>query len=243
MLNKFKHIPADVITHFNGGDGWALASHVALSMIMALFPFLIFATSMAGFLGTEVRADDMVDLVFETWPDHVAEPITREMNAVLSRPHAGFLTIGIGLAMFFASSGVEAVRVALNRAYRVTDDRSFLFCRLQSLLFVIFGAIILLIVSSLLVLVPLLSTFVEKAAPFLKEYETTFWFVRFCLAMFALAFALFACHAWLPAGRQPISRLWPDILATLVIWLAMEVLLNRVDGEPSVQVGTSQFMS
>lgn len=227
MLNKFKHILADVIANFNEADGWAMASHVALSMIMALFPFLIFATAMAGFLGHDVRASDMVDLVFEAWPDQVAEPLTREIDAVLNGSHAGFLTVGIALALFFASYGVDAVRVALNRSYRVHEDRSFVFCRLQSLLFVILGAIVLLVVSFLLVLVPLLSTFAEKAVPYLKEYETTFWFVRVCLSVCTLAFALFACHAWLPAGRRPIAHLWPGILATLVIWLAAAGLFAK----------------
>lgn len=54
-------------------------------------------------------------------------------------PHASFLRLGIALALFFASNGVEAIRVALNRAYRTRDDRWFLYCRLQSLFFVIAG--------------------------------------------------------------------------------------------------------
>ena len=226
-MTKVKRVLADVIANFNDADGWAMASHVALSMMMALFPFLIFATAMAGFLGHEVRASDMVDLVFATWPDQVAEPITREIEAVLNGSHYGFLTVGIALALFFASNGVDAVRVALNRSYLVHEDRSFVFCRLKCLLFVILGAIVLIVVSFLLALVPLLSAFAEKAVPYLKEYETTFWFVRFCLAIFALAFALFASHAWLPAGRRPISDLWPGILATLVIWLAAAGLFAK----------------
>ena len=30
-------------------DGWAIASHIALSALMALFPFLIVITALAGF--------------------------------------------------------------------------------------------------------------------------------------------------------------------------------------------------
>jgi len=210
----------ETISHFNNDDGWAMASHVALSMIMALFPFLIFATSVAGFLGNGDRASDIVSLVFETWPDQIAEPIAREVNTVLNQTHAGFLTLGIGLALFFASNGVEAIRSALNRAYRVTENRSLLYCRMQSFLFVFLGAIILLVVSSLLFLVPLISTYAEKFVPVLKEHETSIWFIRFCLAIATLSFALFACHAWLPAGDRPVSALWPGILATLLFWFA-----------------------
>ena len=46
-----RRIVADALGHFSRDDGWAMASHVALSTLMALFPFLIFATTLAVFLG------------------------------------------------------------------------------------------------------------------------------------------------------------------------------------------------
>ena len=41
---------ADSMGHLNADDGWAMASHVALSGLMALFPFLIFVAALAGFI-------------------------------------------------------------------------------------------------------------------------------------------------------------------------------------------------
>ncbi len=134
--------------HFNQSDGWAMSSHVALSLMIAIFPFLIFAASLAGFLGYETRTGDIVELVFEYWPEEIAAPIVREINIVFTRGNLGFLTIGIGLALFFASNGVEAVRVALNRAYRDQDDRSILAQRLQSIMFILVAAMLILMGAS-----------------------------------------------------------------------------------------------
>ncbi len=220
MFGAANRVLVDVFSHFNGDDGWAMASHVAMSIILALFPFLIFATALAGFLGNEDLAQDMVALVFETWPDQVAKPIADEIDALLKAPHASFLTLGIALALLFASNGVEAIRVALNRAYRTRDDRSFLFCRLQSVFFVIAGASILLFVSFILFVAPLFSNWVEGAIPLIHQREPSYWYVRPGLAIAALAFLLFACHAWLPAGRRPVTELWPGIVGTLTIWIA-----------------------
>lgn len=226
-LSAIRDVLVDAMSHFNGDDGWAMASHVAMSMILALFPFLIFATALAGFLGGEDLAKDMVALVFETWPDQVAAPIAGEIDTLLKGPHASFLTLGIALALFFASNGVEAIRVALNRAYRTKDDRSFLFCRLQSLFFVLVGAVILLFVSFVLVVLPLLSHWMENAIPFLQAHEPNLWFIQPGMALAALAFLLFACHAWLPAGRRPVTELWPGIVATLAIWFVAGRLFSR----------------
>ena len=95
-----------------------MASHITLSLMMAVFPFLIFTTSLAGFLGEEGVANDIVDLIFDYWPKEIAEPLTQEIAVVLGHESTGFLTLGIGLALFFASNGIEAVRIGLNRAYR-----------------------------------------------------------------------------------------------------------------------------
>ena len=41
----------DAVGGFLLDDGWPIASHIALSMLTSLFPFLIFVTALAGFLG------------------------------------------------------------------------------------------------------------------------------------------------------------------------------------------------
>ena len=65
---------------FLADDGWAIASHIALSMLMALFPFLIVLTSLAGFFGSKELADGAVELLLQTWPQQVAAPIANEIT-------------------------------------------------------------------------------------------------------------------------------------------------------------------
>ena len=43
----------DAFMRFSQGDGWAIASHIALSILTSLFPFLIFVTALAGLLGSK----------------------------------------------------------------------------------------------------------------------------------------------------------------------------------------------
>src|SRR5690606_26025781 len=113
ILAVTKRVLGDALGHFNNDDGWAIASHLALSALLALFPFLIFATSLASFLGARAFADTAVHLVFDTWPDEIAEPIAREVTSVLTVPRGDVLTFGILITAYFASNGIEALRVGL----------------------------------------------------------------------------------------------------------------------------------
>ena len=160
----------DALGHFLTDDGWALASHVALSGILALFPFLIFATALASFLGASAFTDTAVHVIFDTWPDVIATPIAQEVRNVLNVQRSGLLTISVIAAAYFASNGIEALRVALNRAYRVIDTRSIIYCRLQSLGYVIVATVGIMAISFLLVLAPLAVRIATNWIPELFSY-------------------------------------------------------------------------
>ena len=113
----------DAFYTFLADDGWAIASHIALSTLMALFPFLIVLTSLAGFFGSKELAAQAVQLLLQTWPQQVADSLSGQIHDVLTTTRGGLLTIGAVLAVYFASNGVEALRVALNRAYAVIEPR------------------------------------------------------------------------------------------------------------------------
>jgi membrane protein len=209
----------EAVLHFDQSDGWAMASHVAMSLMIAVFPFLIFAVSLAGLLGSDGLSKEMVDLVFDYWPDAVANPIVNEINAVVATASQGFLTFGIVLAIFFASNGIEAIRVALNRAYGDKEERPIWKQRLQSLLFVIVGAILMLLISVLLVFLPLYFSFMEASPSETSNWSIISVVVRWLAAFGILLFFIIACHHWLPGRRRKIGEIWPGILMTLALWV------------------------
>lgn len=219
ILAVTKRILGDAIGHFNGDDGWAMASHLALSALLALFPFLIFATALASFLGAEAFADTAVHLVFDTWPNEIADPIAREVTSVLTVQRGDLLTVGILAAMFFASNGVEALRVGLNRAYRVIDRRSIFVLRAQSLAFVLIATLGFVIVSSLLVVLPIAIDIAQRHLPWLKPYLGTITLWRYTIAAIVVVLALVAVHMWLPGGRRRLRDIVPGLIFTLVFWI------------------------
>jgi membrane protein len=212
-------VSKEALRQFNESDGYAMASHVALSMMIAVFPFMIFAVSLAGIVDSDGVSHAIIDLVFDYWPDAIAEPIVNEVKAVVEGASPRSLTLGIVLAAFFASNGIEATRVALNRAYGDEDDRSMWKQRLQSLIFVVVGAFLMLLISILLVFAPIYFSFVETSSPTFYYWLFRSDAVRWCAAVGFLIFLVFACHHWLPGRRRSFARLRPGVLLTLVLWV------------------------
>ena len=214
-----RRVLGDAYGHFDADDGWSMASHLAITALMALFPFLIFATTLASFLGAQAFADTAVHLVFDTWPEQIAKPIAREVLNVLTVQRTDLLTYGVILAAFFASNGIEALRTSLNRAYRVSETRGIVYRRVQSIAFVMIATLGFLVISVLLVFAPILARIAEANFEWIKPYMGTITLWRFIIASTVIVAGLFAVHFWLPAGKRRFVSIVPGIIFTLIAWL------------------------
>jgi membrane protein len=219
-LRRAIRLALDAYDAFLADDGWAIASHIALSGLMALFPFLLVMTSLAGFFDSKDLADQAAQLLLDTWPRQVAEPIAAEIHNVLTTARGGVLTIGAALALYFAASGVESLRIALNRAYRVKETRSWWLLRLESIGYILIAAVVSLVLALLIVLAPILLTIVNRIFPAIGLPGVDYALTRYLVAAAALIAALVIVHKWLPAGRRRLGEIMPGIALTIVGSLA-----------------------
>ena len=187
------------------------------------FPFLIFVTALAGFFGSKSLADDVANILLQSWPQQVAAPIANEIHNVLTQSRSGLLTISVILAIYFSSNGVEAVRTGLNRAYDIRDSRPWWLLRLASIAYVFVGAIALLTLALLVVLAPLIWAAVLYFAPGLEPLNHLITFGRLAIASLVLLLALVLAHKFLPAGRRSLRDIAPGILLTFAMWIAAGV--------------------
>ena len=239
VLRTAFRIAFDAFRLFIADDGWAIASHIALSTLMALFPFLIVLTALAGFVGSKALADEAAGILLGAWPEEVALPIAAEIRRVLTTARGDVLTLGVVLAIYFSSSGVESLRIGLNRAYAVEEARGWWLLRLESIGYVLVGAMALIALAFLVVLGPLIFATAARYAPWLAPLEGLVTFGRLAAATFVLILALVLVHLWLPAGRRRLIEIAPGVIATLALWLAGGLLFARyLDGFSSAYVAT-----
>jgi membrane protein len=228
LLTLPLRLASDAFRHFAADDGWAIASHIALSTLMALFPFLIVVTALAGFIfGSQDLADEAARILLEAWPKAVAGPIAEDITGVLTNMRGDVLTFGVLFALYFASSGVESLRIGLNRAYNAVEPRAWWLMRLESILYVLIGAVAMLAFSFLVVFAPLIWSKLVYYLPRLAPFDFLVTFPRYAVAAVVLLIALMIVHLWLPAGRRSFAQIAPGIVATLVLWMASGAAFGR----------------
>lgn len=212
------------VQRFSQKGGWVMSSHIAMSMMLALFPFVLFSVALAGTLAglfsQDVEMETLTDLVFGAWPEAVAKPILTELEAVLRTSSTQLATLGGLLTLYFASNGVDAVRIALVQAYHDTDSRPFWKTRGLCIGLVILGGAGIMVAAVVELLVPLYMRYLAGLLPLVelpKSWE------RGLSGLFALILpigAVFSFHLLLPGRMHRIQRILPGALLTLLLWLA-----------------------
>lgn len=256
--NVIKTIAAliwDALRRFERDDGWAIASHVALSGLLAIFPFLIFVTALAAFLGAGAVSGNIIHLIFDTWPSGVAMPLATEVQKVLTTPRGGVLTIGVLLTLWVSSSAVESLRIALGRAYHSPTSKPVWLSRLQSIWFVMLGAFGLIVVAVFIVLWPILwgyllgyvaNAFPEHAADFVSM-ELASDVARYAITILVVTTGLTATHLWLPGGRRTVREVLPGVAFTVALWIigatGFSLYLSRFANYASTYAGLAGIMT
>jgi membrane protein len=216
-------------------SGITLASAVAFSFLVSLFPFCILIGSLAGVVGGRELAGRAVALLVDVLPARVADALAPEVSAVMGASRFDLMTMSALFALVFAIGAIETLREALNAAYRVQETRSYPLCLLVSTVFVLVGAIALLLLTAGLVVWPAVVARIEPAwlarpeAAWLRDLLGSSWLsagTRYAIAGSVIAVQLFAMHLWLAAGRRSLGEVWPGILLSVLLWLGTAAVFS-----------------
>jgi membrane protein len=207
-----------VVKRFNRNQGSVLSGHIAYSLMLAVVPFLIFATALTGFVVGQQGAEMALDALFKGVPEHVARTLEPVLLEVIGQRHGGILTLSALGAIWAASNGVEAVRVGLDRAYDVDDKRHVGLNRLIAIGVVLAGFVIFTVLSALIIFAPLVFLLIERWTEIDIPVEADV--MRYLLGVTVLAGSLWTMHRVLPSRPMRGLRLWPGVIASVIIWSA-----------------------
>jgi membrane protein len=198
-----------------------LAGNIAFRTLFSIFPFLIFLTALAGFFGNEGLAESVVNFLLGVAPEQLVRPLAGEIRSILTVPRTGLLSIAALLTIWSAMAGVDSIRVGLNRAYDLKENRNLFWLYGQSVLFVIGSAAGLLVVSALIVFAPLFFAALERFAPALRQNFDLLNYIRYPLAIALLTGGLQISHRILPAKKQKSMDIFPGVALTVLVWIGL----------------------
>ena len=202
------------------------AAALAYYFLFALFPTLLFLTSLLGLLPLPGLMDRLLEYVNQAVPPDAASILGRTLQEVQAGARGGLLSIGAVAALWAASSGMASVMTALNVAYDIDDARPWWRRRLLSIVLTVGFALFILGALVLLVFGGRIGEAVAGGLG-LGPVFTLAWnvlnlplVVAFVLVGIALVYYL------APAAKQHWRWVTPGSAVALVLWLAMSMGLR-----------------
>jgi membrane protein len=107
------------------------AAELAYYFMLALFPMLIFLTSLVGFLPGAQEA--IFNALSKVVPGEAWKLVSETLTDIITNSSGGLLSFGVLGTIWAASSGVSSVMGTLNTAYDAKEERSFVKMRLTAL--------------------------------------------------------------------------------------------------------------
>jgi membrane protein len=202
------------------------AGSVAFSWLLSMFPLVLLLSAAAGFIGRPGDAAELVLRVLSYAPPVVRDVLEPAVTRVLGHRSQALLALGAFATVWTASSGMQAVRTALNRACGVERGLPFWKARIKVTLLTIVVGVGMLVTFSSVVVMPHVLQLLNRNAP---DGQTLMWMrdgVRYGAAFIVLTLLYAVLYAWLPDRALRGRPIVPGAAVGALLWIGAALLLS-----------------
>ena len=203
-------------------DVFGRAAQLSYYFLLALFPLLLFLTSLLGYFaeaGTQLR-NNLLSYLSEVMPASASDLVRTTMDEISSGKGGGKLSFGILATLWAASNGMGAISESLNAAYNVKETRPWWKVRLVSIGLTI--ALAVLIISAL-TLVLYGGEIADKIAAnfgLSSAFAISWKVLQWPIVLFFVLFAFNLIYYFAPSLReQEWKWITPGSIIGVVLWL------------------------
>lgn len=223
MRPSYKAVLKNIFFRINDDDVLALAAQLAYSLVLSLFPFLIFLLTLVGY--SNVKAEDVIIGLSKLLPREAFSLVEKTIIDLTVNKSMGLLSIGLLIALWAASSGFSAIIKGLNKAYDEKEKRSFLKVSILCFFFALALALIILISVVLFVFGEVNGKILSNSLGF-KNFFIIWNALRYILALVIMTFIFMLLYKYTPSRRLRIKEVLPGSIFTTVAFILTSLLFS-----------------
>ncbi|WP_062197085.1 YihY/virulence factor BrkB family protein [Massilibacterium senegalense] len=205
-------------------DIFSLSAQISYYLILSLFPFLMFTVTLLGFL--PIRTDDVLSLLEGVAPEESLKIIEPNLHSVFETKRSGLLSITIIATIWSASNGINAIIRSLNKAYDVTENRTFIKTRGNAIILTIIMIFIIVLALVLPVFGDWIAHFIfvtlNVSSTLVPIWTLIRWLASFCV----LYFAFLLIYVWSPNMKLHFQDVGTGALFAASGWLLVSYLFS-----------------
>ena len=219
-----------LVKEIGDDDVSGAAAEMSYRFFLALFPFFLLLSAMGAFAASSINVanptDEVMKLVGDSLPPDAASVLREQVEGVINTRNPALLSIGILGTLWSASSAIQTIMKALNRAHEVKETRPLLKryalavgLTLTAGLFILGGFVILLGGQ-------LLGKEIAGQIGLEGAAVTFFTLARWPLVALALLIAMAFIYWAAPNIKLPFQWISPGAVMFVITWLLATYLFG-----------------
>ena len=218
----WKELAKRVWSQTNEDDIFGRAAQLSYYFLLALFPLLLFLTTLLGYFadaGSQLR-NNLLGYLSPLMPSAALQLVQTTLDEVSKARGGGKLSFGILAALWAASNGMGAISQTLNIAYDTEELRPWWKVRLISIALTLTLAVLIVSALAIVLYGGRIADLVAAASGFSRVFTITWKILQWPIAL-AVLFTTFALIYYFAPDRRNRKWQWitPGSLVALVLWL------------------------
>lgn len=197
------------------------AAQLSYYFLFSLFPLLFFLVTLAAYLPFAHGAvEAMVARIAPLVPGDAMALVEQHLRSLVNQPRPKLLTVGLAVALWSASRGVDALRKALNLAYDVTESRPFWKTQVVAMLMTLVGTLLIPVSFTVFLLGGRLGEWLAEKLQVVEAFYLIWSWLRWPFTASLVMLMLALCYYVLPDVKQRFKYITPGSVLGTALWLA-----------------------
>jgi membrane protein len=202
------------------GECTGQAAQLAYYLIFATFPFLLFLTTLLGYIPVPNLLETIMEYLGMFLPREALTLIQDNIRQLVTEQKGGLLSLGILMALWTASSAVVAMMEALNRAYGVEERRPYWKVRGLAILLTVGISIFIAVSVILLIFGPQIGGWVAALVGLGEAFKAAWDILRWPVIVCLLILAMAVIYHFAPDVEQEWQWITPGSVFAVFMTLA-----------------------
>ena len=195
------------------------AALISYYFLFAIFPFVFFLVTLTAYLPFLPSTETLLTRAGPFVPAAASDLVKSHLDDLLHQQRPHLLTIGLAVAVWSASRGVDALRSALNLSYDVKETRPFWKAQGMALLITLLTSVLMLVSVTGFALGSDLGLWLSAKVHLQAEWAFTWTWLRWPVVAVLLMTVNALLYYFLPDVEQEFRFITPGSVVGVILWL------------------------
>lgn len=205
-------------------DGFA--AQIAFFLIFALFPFLLFLTTLLAYLPVPDLMRLLLKILGHFAPSNIILLVEDNLRSLVIVQKGGLLSIGVLLSLWTASKAVTTVVTALNKAFDTEEWRPYWKVRGIAILLVVCSSFFIILSLLLLIFGRRIGVWIASLAGLGNAFTLGWTILRWPVILSLMVTALSALYRYAPALKLTWREIVPGAVTATGAWVAISLVFS-----------------